>query len=194
MDLSKRIGVTFLIFTSFTLAMNLMFRDNPDFWLNVTMESVLVVMFAISIIAKHPYSGGIQIACLVVASAFSPPTPGGPFFSSAISIFALILIYAYGGYREMKWPKIAISFAFLYSIMVLNLSRTEPFNEQIFIRGFVWSMFLVVFCFVLWLVVEEIDTRFHRVKESELLRINRELIKLNHELLDGGCNDATGKS
>ncbi|MCV6900679.1 hypothetical protein OE165_26980, partial [Escherichia coli] len=59
----------------------------------------------------------------------------------------------------------------------------------------VWSMFLVVFCFVLWLVVEEIDKRFHYTKEKELLRINRELIKLNHDILDaGGCHDATGKS
>ena len=94
----------------------------------------------------------------------------------------------------MRWPKIAISFVFLYGIMVLNLSRTEPFNEQIFIRGFVWSMFLVVFCFVLWLVVEEIDRKFHKFRESELLRLNRELIKLNHDILDsGGCHDATGK-
>jgi len=195
MDLSKRIGVTFLLFTSFALAVNLMQPDNPDHVLNVVMETILVVLFSISIIAKAPYSGGIQIACLVVSSALAPASPGGPFFALAIAIFAMVLIYAYGGYKTVRGPKAFASFVAVFVIMTFNLSHVMDFGPDLFVRGFVWTVFLAVFCSVLWQIVEEIDNRFHRIKENELLRINRELIKLNHDILDhGGCNDATRES
>lgn len=194
MDLSKRIGVTFLLFTSFALAVNLFQPSNPDYVLNVTMETVLVVLFGISIVAKAPYSGGIQVACLVVSSALAPATPGGPFFSSAIAVFSLVLIYAYGGFQTLRGPKVGLSFVGVFAVMTFNLSHVMPLGTDLLLRGFVWTMFLAVFCFILWLVVEEIDRKFHKFRESELLRLNRELIKLNHDILDsGGCHDATGK-
>lgn len=194
MELSKRIGMVFLLFTSFALAINLVLPDNPDFWLNVLEETSMLILFAISIVAKQPFSGVIQIACLIVASALSPPSPGGPFFSSAICIFALVLTYAYGGYNKFRNIKVLISIAVMFIIMTFNLSHLIPPSFELFVRSFSWTTFLTVFCFVLWLVVEEIDKKFHYQREQELLRLNRELIELNHELLNGGCNDATGKS
>lgn len=191
MDLSKRIGITFVVFTSFALAMNLLYRGNPDFILNVSMESVLLIMFTISIIAPDRMAGVIQISCMIVSGALAPMSPGGPIFSSVIVVLALVLVYAYGGFQTMAIPKTIVSFLGMYLVILFNLTKMEEYGMSIFIRAFGWTVFMGIVCFILWLVVEEIHRRFHLTREREWLRINSELIKLNHELLDGGCLDAT---
>lgn len=195
MDLSKRIGITFVAFTAFALALNLVYRDNPDFWLNVSMESILMVMFAISAMTHKVASAVIQISCLAVAAAIAPMSPGGPIFSSVILVMAMILSYAYGWFRLAGLAKAGGSFLIIYTIMAFNLSKMDEYGMSVLIRAFAWTSFLAVFCFVLWLIVEELDKEFHMEREDQLLRLNDKLIKLNREILDsGGCDDATGKS
>lgn len=195
MDLHRRIGVIFAVFCSVALALNLLSPANPDFWTNIIELSAIMVIFSLTVIMPRWAGGFIQIAGLIVCAALAPNSPGGPFFSTFIVVFCLVLYYAYDGYKTQTGPKLTISCLIVYGVMLLALSKYDQPPYELLIRSLAWASFIYVFAYVLWVIADDIDKRFHDHRERDLLRLNSELIKLNREILDsGGCDDATGKS
>lgn len=191
MELHRRIGTVFTIFCAFALASNLLTVGNPDRMGNLVQLSVLFIVFAMTIFMPKRYGGNVQLSCLLIVSAMAPGTPGGPFLSAFIMIFSMVLFYAYNGFKTLRGIKVGLSMGIVYVLMAINLSRVVPDFNEMLIESLTWSTFIYVFCYALWVIAEDIDTKFHTVRERELLEENRELIKLNHDILDATrCEDA----
>jgi glucan phosphoethanolaminetransferase (alkaline phosphatase superfamily) len=141
-------------------------------------------------VVKISFGGSIQIAGLIICAAIAPGSPGGPFFSAFIIIFALVLCYAYDGYKQYKLAKVLASAIVVLVLMLFALSKYDQPVLEWFYRSMGWSAFIYVFCYSLWVIFEDMDRRFHSHREKELLNLNKQLIELNHEILDARCNDA----
>lgn len=159
--------------------MNVFTPSNPDHAMNVIEQSCLVLVFALSYFLPQQASGVLQIITLA-ATAFIPMhLNDSPFFGAVIAVFALILIYAYGGYKTRVWWKLPATFFTLFALCAIARSNFTPPSPEMWIGAFAWTMFICVFCFVLWLVALDMEKQFHlRIKtEVERNRIELESIK-----------------
>lgn len=186
--LHKRIGLIFSLASAVSLAFNIFTPDNPDHILNVVEQSCLVLVFALSCYAGFPFGGVMQIIALSVAAFLPMQINDSPFFGAVISVFALVLIYAYGGYRTAVWWKLPITFSTLFILCAIASSKFTPPSIEMYARAFMWALFIVVFCLVLWLIVADIEHRFHADFAARIIKQNRDLLELNKEL-SGGCKD-----
>lgn len=156
--------------------------------MNVIEQSCLVLVFSFSYFLHQPAAGVLQILALV-ATAFIPMHMNdSPFFGAVIAVFALILIHAYGGYRTHVWWKLPTTFFTLFILCAIATSQFSPPSPEMYVRAFSWTMFISVFCFVLWLVVDDMEKRFHAEFAAKLIEQNRKLLELNKQLA-GGCAD-----
>lgn len=141
---------------------------------------------AISARIDREHAAPLQIGGLLVCSALSPESPGGPFFSMFIIILCTVLYYAYDGYRTLVGLKLAGNVIIVYVVMLLGLSGYPMPAYELPIRAFGWSVLVYVFDMALWLIFSE-EIKYYKTKITEL-------VKLNREMLDSGeCHDATRK-
>lgn len=156
--------------------------------MNVIEQSCLVLVFSLSYFLPQQASGVLQIITLA-ATAFIPMhLNDSPFFGAVIAVFALILIYAYGGYKTRVWWKLPTTFFTLFALCAIARSNFTPPSLEMWIGAFAWTMFIGVFCFVLWLVALDMERRFHAEFAASLIEQNRKLLELNKQLA-GGCAD-----
>lgn len=192
MQLHKRMALLFFSFTSFVLIANLFAPTNPDQLLNIIEMSVLSVGFFSSYFLSKAIAGTIQTASLGVSAFIPMADPLSSFFGGVLAVFMLVLIYAYGGYRTYPIQKLIFTFFGMFALCVIASSNFHAPTPEIFVRAFAWTAFIGVFCFTLWLIVDDINKNFYDKKERELLEQNRELLEINKMLLKG-CADEPGK-
>lgn len=186
--LHKRVAVMFAIFSGLSLVFNVFTPDNPDHLLNVIEHSCLVIVFVASFFAHKQFAGVLQILALSAAAFIPMQINDSPFFGAVISVFVLVLIYAYGGYRSSPWWKLPTTFLTLLFLCAIASSKFTPPSFEMWARAFGWTSFISLFCFVLWLIVDDIERRFHADFAQDLIRQNRELLEINKQLV-GGCKD-----
>ena len=159
--LHKRIGLIFALFSAFSLVFNIFTPDNPEHLMNVIEQSCLVLVFTLSYFAPNPFAGVLQILALA-ATAFIPMhINDSPFFGAVISVFALVLIYAYGGYQSQAWWKLPTTFITLFVLCAIASSNFGPPSVLMYARAFGWTLFISVFCFVLWFIVDDIKLKYY---------------------------------
>lgn len=192
MDLRQRMALTFSLFSATALVFNTLTPQNPAFTLNVIEEAVLTAVFMFTWFLPVKTAQVIQIIALLFIAFFPLGFIDSPFFGAVICVFALVLVYAYGGYRAFPIPKIIGTFFGLLAMCLFTLSSVEGVSFAVGVRAFMWTLFISVFLFVLWLIVDDINRHFYTEKQKDLIDINRELIEINKKLLEE-CEDAPGK-
>jgi len=156
--------------------------------MNVIEQAILVMVFSLSYFLHQPTSGALQILILI-ATAFIPMhLNDSPFFGAVIAVFALILIHAYGGYKTHVWWKLPGTFLTLFALCAIAKSNFSSPSPEMYVSAFAWTMFISVFCFVLWLVVADMERQFHTDYVSGIVKLNRILLE-ELKQKDGGCTD-----
>lgn len=173
--LHKRIGLIFIFFSAFSLVANVFTPTNPDHVMNVMEQSCLVLIFSLSYFLPQQSSGVLQIIALVTTAFIPMHLNDSPFFGAVIAVFALILIYAYGGYKTRVWWKLPATFFTLFILCAIARSNFSSPSAEMYISAFAWTMFISVFCFVLWLVVDDINKKYYSTMKS---RIDQNLAEL----------------
>lgn len=194
MKLHQEISLLFGGFSLVTLLWNVATPENPDHLLNVIEQSCLCLAFALSYFWHSHGAEALQVFALVVAAFIPMGISDSPFFGAVIATFALVLIYAYGGYRTMAFWKLPVTFVGLVGLCAIATSHFDPPSFDTYGRSIMWALFISLFCVVLWRVVKHIERRFYLIRETELLKLNKELIELNRDLIAGGYHDAPGES
>lgn len=188
--LHKRVGLVFILFSAFSLVTNVFTPGNPDHVMNVIEQSCLILVFALSYFLHQPAAGVLQIITLATTAFIPMHLNDSPFFGAVIAVFALILIHAYGGYRAHVWWKLPTTFFTLFSLCAIARSNFTPPSSEMWIGAFAWTMFICIFCFVLWLVVADMERKIHLESKSEIERNRAELESIKKEVRE--CNHATG--
>jgi hypothetical protein len=187
MKLYQRFGITFSLFSLVTLVWNLFTPDNPDHLGNLLLAGGLCLPLAISYFLPHLVAKTLQVVAFACVAFFPTYFTGEPFFGAVSAVIGLALTYAYGGYRTHRAWKLPVTMSIVFIIFAL---ATPIINLESTLRAFVWTVYVGLACAVLWMILEDVDARFHRLFASELIKQNRELLDINKKLA-GGCNDGT---
>lgn len=190
MKLHQRLGTMYASFSSLALVLNVFAPDNPGQLFNIIEMGVLSIAFLCSIFSSRKVGGLIQIIALIV-SAFIPMTfSDSPFFGAVVAIFAVISIYAYGGYQTFQGFKFALTFVALFTLsLIASLAYMPSDGPGVLVRAFGWTVFIFLFLSALWFILDDINRRFYTEKEKKLIELNRELLEMNKKLVHGGCED-----
>ena len=187
--LQGRIGTAFATLAVITLIFNALFDTSPQALFNICENSAMAILFLSSCFKDGPIFKAIQLGGLLSAAFISFKLSETPFFGSVMIIFVIVLFYAYGGYRTFKGAWLMFTLFLIFSLSFLSIANFIPLSPETFSKALVWSAFICVFCFVLWLVVSDIEKRFHEDFAKKIIEQNRQLLELNKELA-GGCKDA----
>ncbi len=173
--------------------MNVFTPNNPDHNMNVIEQSILPMIFSLSYFLPSQASGVLQIIVLI-ATAFIPMhLNDSPFFGAVISVIALLLIYAYDGYKTRVWWKLPTTFFTLFILCSIARSNFTPPSSEMWIGAFAWTMFISVFCLIAWIISDHRERT--RELERGILEENKRLISENKSLiremrqLVKGCQD-----
>jgi len=182
--------MTFTILSAGSLVLDLFVFHNPDQGINVFLTGLFSGLFLLSTVIDEKVGQVAQSCLLAIASFFPLLSQDSFFFGGAIAAMTLILIYAYGGYRQFGFWKFPLTVALLFGLCLAasSMSTTIPFMESV-LRAGAWTFFIVVFCLILYFVMTDLEHRFHSEFASDLITQNRKLLELNKEL-SGGCEDA----
>lgn len=189
MDLRQRMALTFALFSATALVFNTLTPANPYYSINIIEESCLTMVFMFTWFLPLRVAQAVQVVALLFIAFFPLGFLDSPFFGAVICVFSMVLIYAYGGYKTFAIPKLFGTFFGLLSMCLFSLVSIEGFSFSICVRAFMWTLFISVFLFVLWLIIDDINKRFYSEKEEKLIRLNRELLEINKKLIHGGCED-----
>lgn len=184
MMLQKRIALTFSLFSAFAFLANVATPSNPDHLLNLVETGSMTASFALSYFLPVAASGGLQVLSLAVGAFIPMGITDSPFFGAILAVFALVLVYAYGGYRTRPFWKLPASFVSLLILCAISTSRFTPPTQETLIRAIGWTLCICVFLFVLWQVMEAVKLR----SNAELIKQNRDLLDINLQL-EAGCED-----
>ena len=182
MNLHKRVALIFSLFSVISFVLNVFTPTNPDHLLNVIEHGCLLTIFILTYFLPDRPSGVLQIIALSVAAIIPMGLSDSPFFGAVVAVFVLVLIYAYGGYQSHKGWKMTATFLSLFFICAIASSNFMPPSLEMYVRSFGWALFISVFCFVLWLIVEDIKRQFFSSFATEIITQNRELLELNKQL------------
>ena len=189
MKLYQRFGITFSLFSFVTLVWNIATPSNPDHLGNLILCGSLTVILYISLLIPEKQSKIVQTASFILA-AFTPiHFTGEMFFGAVCIVIGLALMYAYGGYRTHAAWKMPATFAVVF--LLLSLS-TSAISAESIMRSFVWTAYIVIACFALWLMVDDIERQFHDSIRSSLDSNRKEIDLLKKDI--GGRNDATKRA
>ncbi len=179
--LHKRVGLIFTLFSAFSLVINVFTPNNPDHNMNVIEQSILPMVFALSYFLPAQSSGVLQIIVLI-ATAFIPMhLNDSPFFGAVIAVIALLLIYAYDGYKTRALWKLPASFFTLFALCAIARSNFTPPSPEMWVGAFGWSMFISVFCLIVWMIADHRERT--RALERGILEDNKRLIAENRRLV-----------
>lgn len=192
-ELHQRISAIFGVFAGFELVWNVLTPSNPQHVLNVAENACLLVLFCVTYFSPRKISEILHVVALSVVAFIPMGMDDSPFFGAVVAIFALILIYAYGGYQTRPWWKMATTNAALWWLCSVAMSHFSAPSIENYFRAATWVLFINVFCFVLWIVVDHRERT--RALERSILDENRRLISENKRLIKemkklvAGCHD-----
>ncbi len=194
MELHKSISVVFASFAGLMLVWNVFMPNNPHHDLNIIEMSCLLVVFTFTYFSHSQLAKATHILTLGVVAFIPMGIAESPFFGAVIAVFALVLLYAYGGYRTHAFWKIPVTFVVLVVLCSLATSYFSPPGPIVIARAFIWTVFIFVFLGVLYLILEDIKRKFYSEFASELIEQNRQLLEINKELTRGPADaNYTGK-
>lgn len=185
--LQGRIGLSFAILAIIALVFNAFFDSSPQSLFNVCEDAAMAILFLSTCFKEGVVFKGIQLVSLLVAAFISFRLSETPLFGSVMIIFAVVLLYAYGGYRTFKGVWIFATMFTVFALSFLSIANFIPLSAETFTKAIAWSAFIAIFCFVLWLVVEDIERTFHLKMKQEIILNRAELESIKKEV--GGCQD-----
>ena len=194
MKLYQRIGTLFTCFSLAALVVNLFTPDNPNHIINLFLTGGFALLFALSSIVPRASGQALQTWFLCSASFFPllASDIASTFFGGAIAVVALVLIYAYGGYRTLSFWKLPVTVAglFIVCLSASLLAGELPVLEAC-VRAFAWTLFVFVLCLILWIVADSMEVEFHEEYSSLIVKQNRTLLE-ELKKKGGGCDDGDG--
>lgn len=180
-ELHQKLACIFGAFAGIALVGNVFTPSNPHHSLNVTEHACLLVLFVLTYFSPKRAAEAMQVLVLIVVAFIPMGLDDSPFFGAVVAVFALILIYAYGGYQTRVWWKFLTTNAFLYWVCAVAMSHFTPPTIEAYGRAAMWVLFINVFCLVLWVIVDHRERT--RALERAILDENRRLIAENKRLI-----------
>jgi hypothetical protein len=191
--LQVHIGRLFATLGAIAFAFDVFLDSSPQAVFNAIETASMALVFLASSIFITAFFRWVQISILGMASFASSYFSETPFFGAAIAIFALVLIYAYGGYHSYRLYKIPPTIAAIFLLSLLSIAKLGFPTAEMMGKTVGWTAFIVVFCGGLWFVLEDVNRKFYTEKMAKILSDNKELLKINKTLLKGEGKDGTNK-
>lgn len=174
--LQERVGYVFLVFSLLSLIYNLFFPNNPDYCVSVVVESVVSAVFFVSIFLEHIIVKCAQVVCILTGASLAVMLSPEPFFGAVMLIFALVLTYAYGGYKSMSIDRVSLVVIAVYVFMVIASAKVAVPPVETYFKAGGWTAFVCIFCAVLWFVIDDIDKKSHKEHDLALLKANKRVV------------------
>jgi hypothetical protein len=183
--LQKSIGIAFASLAVLTMLFNVLFDTSPQAFFNVVENSIMAVVFIASTLRDSKIFKGVQIALIVAGAFISFKLSETPFFGIAMINVAIVLLYAYGGYRTFVAPKIVSTILVIFSLSFLAIADFIAISPETFVKSLVWTSFVCVFWVFQWLVVKDIEKTFYLNMKTRLDLNTVEIQNIKKEVGDG---------
>ena len=183
MKLHQKIGAGFALFCALMFGWAIITPSNPDHILCLLIHGILTPMFLLSITKNIRLGGTIQVLALLIGSILT--AIAGDFQpASAVGAMAVLLVYAYNGFRSIN----------IYVIIPVSLGQFALTFFAAVINGFpmilslghavVWTSFSLVAVWAIWIVFQQFA--------KDIVSQNRDLLDLSKKL-KGECQDVATK-
>lgn len=175
MEFHKTIGLVLLGVDLFAFMFNVFTPSNPNHALNMTEQAIIAVVLILAHYAPTRLGQALQTV-IVGGVAFVPVTvPDSSQWGVIIGLIALILIFAYDGYRTRRIWKFFATNAALFGLCVAGASLYEPLTVLTVSRSLGQVILIDALCWLIWAVVE------HREKTGAFAK---DLIEQNRKVLE----------
>lgn len=183
MKLHQKIGAGFALFCALMFGWAIITPSNPDHVLCLLIHGILTPMFLFSITKTVGVGGAIQVLALMIGSILT--AIAGDFQpASSVGAMAVILVYAYSGFRSIN----------IYVIIPVSLGQFALTFFAAVVNGFpmilslghaiAWTSFSLVAVWVVWIVFQQFA--------KDIVSQNRDLLDLSKKL-KGECQDVATK-
>lgn len=188
MDLHRRIGLGFASFCGLLLAWTIITPENPDHLVNLVIHATLAPAFAFSTMAGVKVGGWVQVAALFFGASLT--AMAGDFQpASAVGSVAVLLIYAYGGFKSIR-PSVIIPVSIAQFGLTLWAAWVGEYNLTIALgHALAWTSFSLLGVWVIWMIFQAYAKEILEL-ERKITEQNREMLEATKEMLKKGCEDA----
>lgn len=182
MELHRRIGLGFATFCGLLLAWTIVTPENPDHLLCLAIHGVLTPLFAFSTMANVKVGGSIQVVGLFFGATLT--AMAGDFQpASAVGSVAVLLIYAYGGFKSIR-ARVIVPVSVVQFGLTLWAALSVEFSVKVAVgHAVAWTSFSLVGVWAVWLIFQQYAV--------DIVKQNREVLELSKEIMKKGCKDAT---
>lgn len=192
MRLEQRMAWIFTAFSCFVLFYNLSTPDNPDHVMNLIEQTISLGAFGSTIFLSAKIAQVIHILVLVGITFVTVFTDTGFFPSAFIMVLIFVLTYAYGGFRTFAAWKLPMGAILAFVLCLAGSSHFQAPAPEVWSRAAMWTIFVAVFLWLLWHVLQEIRRQFFADFANELIQQNHDLL-LQLRDRERGCNDADAR-
>jgi hypothetical protein len=175
MEFHKNIGLVLLGVDLFAFMFNVFTPSNPDHILNMTEQAIIAAVLILAHFAPTKLGQALQIV-IVGSVAFIPVSVSDSWqWGVIVGLIALILIFAYDGYRTRRIWKFFATNAALFGLCIAGASLYEPVTTLVVARSLGQVILIDAICWLIWSVVE------HREKTGAFAK---GLIEQNRNILE----------
>ncbi len=185
MDLHRLIGSLIGAFSVFLLAWNLSTPVNPDHWVNVTEDLVILFAALLSVVQKPAFGAILQVGALFVGAWLTASTGDLP-PAGVVGTVAIFLTYVYGGFQGLDEVKVIIVGALQLGGTFFGAMRFGHDPLLSLGHAVVWTAGSIVVVSIGWLAM--------RKYAEKVLRVSREVHGINKTLMSERKADGTKKT
>lgn len=184
MELHRRIGLTFATFCGVMLAWAILTPENPDHLANIIIHGVLTPVFAFSVTFRAKVGGWVQVAALFFGASIT--ALGGDFQpASAVGSVAVLLIYAYGGFRSIRISVIIPTASAQFALTFIAALLGEYDVTKALGHAICWTSLSILGVWVVWIIFQQYA--------KDIIEQNHDVLEASKEILKRECNDGPGK-
>lgn len=184
MNIHRHIGEIFGWFCAILIVWHVFTPDNPDHVVNLVMHSLLASTFFASSRMNMVVCRYVQPFALLSGMAVTAFYGNFP-VSALIAFLAVLIYYAYGGFRPLSRAKIFFTFSLLFSLYFGAMIVSGYDISNAYGTSILWSSGVFGTFWVLWLIMQYFA--------SDLVQQNRDLLELAKKKSKGDCADVATK-
>jgi len=175
--LQKQVGLAFASLAVVAMGFNLAFDHSIQAPFNAVENFLMAALFLFTVTRSGKLGQGLQVLAVSAGAFISFRLSDTPFFGIAMVNVAIILLYAYGGYKTFQGVKVLLTIAAIFGISFFAIADFIALSPETFFKAVTWTAFVCVFWLFQWLVVKDIHRRFHAEFAADLIAQNRALLE-----------------
>lgn len=184
MEIHAKIGTAFAVFCTGLVVWHFFTPSNPQHWVAMITMSIWACLFTVSAIVPIGISRYIQSLTLLTGAAFTVYFGNFP-VAAVISTLAVLIFWAYNGFKTFFAPGAIMSFSLIFSMFFFGVLVSGYGHSPAFFIALVWTGGVSMAFLVIWLIF--------LLFASSIVAQNRDLLELNKKLKQGDCQDVAAK-